>query len=254
MKKNLLLALTCVTVIASAQTTHIVHCLAGCPTGASDTNDLVIREIYALSNNKDTKFADWVAYRVTRETIGTSRSLDRDWDNDDLLDASDTLETGDYSGAHATLQTDRGHQAPLASFAGTHFWRVTNFLSNVTPQKSNLNQGPWANLESAVRDAAHEAGQVYVVTGPTYEDDHEQLELPGADETHAVPTGYFKVVAENNGRITSFRFDQDADRQMDYCDGIVELDDVETVTGLDLFPRNEHWPTGNMDAKLGCNE
>lgn len=252
MKSILLFALACLTVIASAQTVHIVHCLAGCPTGAADTNDLVVREIYALSNNKDTKFADWVAYRVTRETIGTSRSLDRDWENDELLDESATLETGDYTRAHSTLRTDRGHQAPLASFAGTHFWRVTNILSNVTPQKSELNQGPWARLESAVRDVAHDEGEVYVVTGPTYDSDQQQLELPEADETHTVPTGYFKVIALSNGRVSSFLFDQDENRQMDYCDGIVDFDDVETATGLDFFPRNEHWPTGNMDAKLGC--
>lgn len=41
---------------------------------------------------------------------------------------------------------------------------------------------------------------------------------------------------------------------MDYCDGIADFDDVETATGLGLFPRNDRWPTGNMVAKLGCEE
>ena len=71
----------------------IVHCLDGdCPTGALETNVTVVREIYALSNNAQTKLADWVAYRVTNQTIGTSNSLDRNWQNDDLLDPVDTLE------------------------------------------------------------------------------------------------------------------------------------------------------------------
>ena len=54
-------------------------------------------------------------------------------------------------------------------------------------------------LESAVRDAAYVAGQVYVVTGPTFAPDEDAMRLPGGDEPHSVPTGYFKVVADGNG-------------------------------------------------------
>lgn len=48
------------------------HCLHGCPTGASAINDVIVREIYTLSSNDFTKQADWVAYRVTPDTIGSS--------------------------------------------------------------------------------------------------------------------------------------------------------------------------------------
>ena len=60
--------------VATGQTVQSFHCLASCPSGAPATNTLLIREIYALSNNPETKFADWVAYRVTADTIGPSRS------------------------------------------------------------------------------------------------------------------------------------------------------------------------------------
>lgn len=56
---------------------HTFHCLHGCPVGAPGTNDVVVREIYTLSSNDLTKMADWVAYRVTKESIG--QSGDRDW-------------------------------------------------------------------------------------------------------------------------------------------------------------------------------
>ena len=247
------LALICMPAIALAQNIHVVHCLAGCPAGTPETNDLVVREIYALSNNEETKFADWVAYRVTRETIGTSDSLDRNWQNDDLLAPDATLEDDDYAGASAALGTDRGHQAPLASFAGTRFWRETNVLSNITPQKSALNQGPWVRLETAVRDAAYALREVYVVTGPTFDPSQQAMQLPRADEPHSVPTGYFKVVADSTGRLTAFLFDQDVPRRMDYCEGIVTLDSVEEATGLDLFPREPNWPTGSLRASIGCS-
>lgn len=249
----LALALCCLPVTAYAQEMHIVHCLnGGCPTGASATNDLVVREIYALSNNGNTKFADWVAYRVTRETIGTSDSLVRKWKKDDLLNQDDTLERGDYKGANDKIKTDRGHQAPLAAFAGTHFWRVTNILSNITPQKSSLNKGPWQKLETAVRDTAYQLKELYVVTGPLFDPNENQMTLPEADEDHIVPTGYFKVIAhKKSNRHLAFIFDQDVDGSMDYCKGIASLTEVETKSSLEIFPRAENW-SGGLRTDLGC--
>ena len=230
---------------------HIVHCVAGCPTGVPSTNDLIVREIYALSSNDRKKLADWVAYRVTRTTIGVSDSLGRSWKADPFLAESETLEKEDYSKASEKYQYDKGHQAPLASFAGTVFRRATNYLSNITPQKQDLNRGPWRHLESAVRDAAYDRRQLYVLTGPLY--DGTSMEgLPGADEPHVVPTGYWKVIAAEGGRISAFTFDQDTPRKAEYCDARVPLSEVESRSGLVLFPRRPAWPTGNLDTDLGC--
>ena len=237
--------------VARAEETHIVHCLAGCPTGAPSTNDLVVREIFALSSNDTTKLADWVAYRVTRTTIGVSDSLERSWKADPFLADNETLEKGDYAKAHSKYGYDKGHQAPLASFAGTVFWRVTNYLSNITPQKKGLNRGPWKDLESAVRDAAYHLRQLYVVTGPLY-DKTEMQDLPEADEQHVVPTGYWKVIATKGGRITAFIFDQDTPRKAKYCARRARLSDIEARADLDLFPRKSAWPKGNLDTVLGC--
>ena len=252
-------AICCLPAIGFAQEIHIAHCVdGGCPTGAPTTNDLVVREIYALSNNRDTKFADWVAYRVTRETIGTSDSLERTWKNDDLLNPSDTLEgeekdEDDYKSAHQTIDTDRGHQAPLAAFAGTRFWRATNILSNITPQKISLNRGPWNRLEGAVRDAAYELREVYVVTGPLFDGDENGMKLPKADEDHKIPTDYFKVIAHNGSkRLVSFIFGQGAARNMDYCQAIVTLTEVEQKSGLKIFPRTKGW-SEDMRSELGCD-
>ena len=236
---------------ARAGELHIVHCLAGCPTGAPSTNDLVVREIFTLSSNDTTKLADWVAYRVTRTTMGASDSLQRNWKPDPFLAENETLEKGDYAKAHSKYEYDRGHQAPLASFAGTLFWRATNYLSNITPQKKSLNRGPWKHLESAVRHAAYHLGQLYVVTGPLY--DGTKMEgLPEADEPHVVPTGYWKVIATKGGRISALIFDQETPRDTAYCHGRAPLSDVEARSGLDLFPRQPTWPTGNLDMFLGC--
>ena len=109
------------------------NCVYGCPTGVS--GEEIERSIYTLSNNATTKFADWVAYNVTSLTIdGGTRS--RNFRSDPDIDSDDRLEAADYTGAHAAIGTDRGHQVPLASFSNATDWEDVNYLSNITPQSS----------------------------------------------------------------------------------------------------------------------
>ncbi|MFC4352282.1 DNA/RNA non-specific endonuclease [Fodinicurvata halophila] len=235
---------------AEARDIHIAHCLAGCPESAADSNPLVVREIFTFSANDETKLADWVAYKVTPSTIGTSSSLNRSWKDDEFLDDPQVLERDDYKYAHREVGYDRGHLAPLAAFAGTVYWRATNIISNIAPQKSDMNQGAWRYLETAVRDAAYELGGVYVITGPLYEE--PMPELPNADEVHEVPSAYWKVISTPNGRLSAFVMDQDIPRDADYCAYTVSLSEIEERTDLDLFPREPGWPKNSLDAQLGC--
>ena len=240
---------------ASAQEIHIVHCYNGqCPSGAPVTNDLVVREIYALSNNDDRKFADWVAYRVTRETIGTSADLNRGWQTDTFLAEEETVEAGngaadDYQGAYTAHDYHRGHQAPLAAFAGTGFWRTTNIYSNITPQKGPLNGGAWMRLETAVRDAAYAERELWVVTGPLYERDMPPLDNAG--EPHVVPSGYWKVILNEHGDATAFIMDQELPSSAEHCDQRTSLAEVERRSGLSLFP-SATVQSGAFDQHLGC--
>ena len=61
--------------LAGAQEIHAGLCLHGCPSGSPASNDIVIRNGYLLSSNNATKFADWVAYRVTKSAIGATAAL-----------------------------------------------------------------------------------------------------------------------------------------------------------------------------------
>jgi endonuclease G len=190
-----------------------VHCPYSCPENP-EGNDLIFNHIYALSNNPNTKFADWVAYEVNPINYGVSPG--RDWGKEPLLDENETLEEADYKGANRSeLEADRGHQAPLATFAGSRYWYEANYLSNITPQDKDLNQGPWKELEDAVRDAATYEHPLYVITGPTF--DNPMPSMPGADEPHQVPSGYFKIVYDKSGGV-AFWMGQDSGRKDDFCD------------------------------------
>ncbi len=221
---------------AKAEELHIQHCLHGCPAGAPITNDLIVREIYVLSSNDTTKFADWVAYQVTEDTIGPTQS--RNFKKDPLLARHETLVPSDYTDANAVLGTQRGHQAPLASFTGTEHWRDTNYLSNITPQQGALNGGAWGVLEQRVRDLAEEPSvtAVYVMTGTLYE--QAMHPLPQANEFHLVPSGYWKVVATEDGatiKVAAFTFGQDTPSGADICDHLVTVRAVEQRSGLNFF-------------------
>ncbi len=220
---------------------HAKHFFHGYPTGTPVTNDLIIRDIYALSNNDARKFADWVCFRLDKSTVTGESISERDWESDPWLSEEETLEPDDYKGANRALKVDRGHQAPLASFRGTDDWRETNYLSNITPQRSDLNQGAWVALESAIRDLAGRSDDpVFVMTGPLFERAMEPM--PGADEPHEVPSGYWCIVCQEeesrrDRRIDcgAFLFDQETPRDADFMDFQVAIDEIEMRCGLDFL-------------------
>ena len=237
---------------AAAQSLVTEACMGVCPQGPGTlANQVIVRPAYTLSNNPITKFADWIAYTVDARHFGPSRT--RNWKADPDLPDSATLEPADYRDASAVLKTDRGHQAPLASFAGMESWATTNYLSNITPQSSALNQGPWVRLEMAVRDlASRSGGTVHVVTGPLYE--RPMPPLPRADEPHVVPSGYFKIVAIGRGRsVVAFLMDQALGRSDDFCATRVAMYEVEARTRLTFFAGREAiGDPAAVFAGLGC--
>ena len=230
-------------IISIAVFSHEIHCkhfLYGMPQGSPDTNDIIIRDCYALSSDDNTKFADWVCYRLTKAEITGSVSQTRTWKADPWLDETETLEPNDYKDANSDIGTDRGHQAPLASFKGTNCWSDTNYLSNITPQKSDLNQGAWKKLEDAVRHCISSSSDhnftLWVITGPIYGD--TTMKLPKADEFHKVPKAYWKIVATKSGtgiQVNAFIMPQDTPRAAHFQDYQTTVDEIEHDTGLDFF-------------------
>lgn len=224
---------------------HSKHWLFGAPQGAPVTNDLIIRDSYALLNNRTTKLADWVTYRLTPQEVSGTVDLNRTepnrtWRADPWLQDSETLEPlgpNDYTGASSAHDYQRGHQAPLASFKGSHAARELNYFSNITPQRADLNAGPWARLEEAVREHVRRWENVWVMTGPLYES--PMPALPQANEPHIVPSGYWKIIADwDSGtgvRVAAFIMTQDVARSADIADFAVSIADVEQRAGLTFF-------------------
>jgi len=216
---------------------HCKHFFYGYPFGSPETNDLIIRDIYALSNNDQTKFADWVAYRLTAREVLGDLTVKRKWTADPWLSEDETLEPeSDYKGAFNSIKTNRGHQAPLAAFKGSVSASQTNYLSNITPQMADLNQGAWVRLENAVRDIIKDCKVAYIMTGPLYEE--EMPSLPNCDEPHKIPSAYWKIICvEEAGEISAaaFIFNQDTPRNSKLKDHLVTIDEIEERSGFDFL-------------------
>ncbi|PMO52712.1 DNA/RNA endonuclease [Vibrio breoganii] len=223
------------------------NCPIGCPSLEIEGNVVIFERLYALSQNKKTQFADWVAYEVDVLNFGTTTN--RTWKNNPLLDDNERLEKGDYSNASDTLDIDRGHQAPLASFVGSRYWPTLNYLSNITPQSKSLNQGAWKNLEEAVRDAVSFRDNLYVITGTLYLE--EMDDLPKADETHSIPSDYYKIVYDEKGHSAAFVMSQNTPRDKDYCKTKKAMSQLRAIVPYSL--PNELGDSNEILERLGCS-
>jgi endonuclease G len=133
----------------------------------------------------------------------------------------------------------RGHQAASADFSADEKWMEDTFVfSNAVPQEgAGFNSSIWSQLEDRVRDIAVERGEVYVVTGPVYQDVRgkdvvvpkrqnpcgRRIELPAlprkqvcggnpgpepepsCNDRVAIPAGLFKIIVDPQlGRVNAY--------------------------------------------------
>lgn len=252
----------------TAQSVHIAHCLSACPAGEASSNEIVVRHLFAASINAQTGLADWVAYRVLRDTIGVASLLPRRWQADDLL-ALDSASVQLLEDEPAVIQpgaggqqdraygvneisinpADRGRFVPMSSFAGTPYWDELNYISNLAPLPVDLRTGSWSRLDQSINELASRIGEVFVVSGPLY-----QIQQPLNVTTSVAvnrPIAYFKVIASTTA-LAAFVFKQDLESHANYCDQQSSLQQIETISGLTLFPRLQDYTFAELHSKLGC--
>ena len=96
---------------------------------------------------------------------------------------------------------------------------------------------PWKAVEEAVRAYVRLGKTVWVMTGPLYEQPMDPL--PEANETHTMPSGYWKVVLafddQNDPVIAAFAMPQ-SPATSDAASFAVSLDEVDQRTGFQVMP------------------
>lgn len=253
----------------SAQTVHIAHCMAGCPVNdggiLSDDSELIVRQLFVASINSRTGLSDWQAYRVLADSVGVASLLPRAWYEDSLVSPNvasanviddgqqfvqalpiDAEERSYQLNEINILSEDQGRLVPMSSFAGTPYWSELNFLSNMAALPFELRAGSWSRLDQAINALANKTGEVFVVTGPIY-DDRERVD----DDALINPSAYFKVISTRYA-MSAFIFSSDVRQHVNFCDQLSTMEVVEGRSGLDLFPQRGNDFTDTLHAQLGC--
>lgn len=196
------------------------------PIGHCTDAVLVFTDLFALALNPTTKFADWVAYRVTAASQAGRNSIARNWVH---RYPEGTLEASDYRHSGYSM----GHLCPLASVrADADAWQV-NWTGSIAPQRQELNAGPWLKFEDFTRELARVHGLAMVAVGPLYE-----LPMPPmaeCDEPHTVPSSYWaRVQVPSTSQQHAWIVPQSAEQRDPLQWYEVTADEVEARSGVSL--------------------
>jgi DNA/RNA endonuclease G (NUC1) len=158
--------------IATASTTasYVGNAEFGEPTDANASDDFIVRRAqYTLSYSKTRGTPNWVSYELEASHFGPEDRCEC-FTFDPALPADFThYTTADYTGAGAAAGygIDRGHLArSFDRTSGSLDNATTFYFSNIIPQAADLNQGPWAAMESHLGDLARfQNKEVYIIAG-----------------------------------------------------------------------------------------
>jgi len=204
----------------------------------SKDGTLLCRTGYLLAHDGDFKTPIWVAERLTREKALEKLTRKDSFKPDPDLTPGNRAELSDYKGSGY----DRGHMAPSADFTWSREAMDESFyLSNMVPQNGPNNQQIWANLEAQVRDWAILRGELYIYTGPVYNDDRAERTI-GKNKV-GVPDGLYKVIYDPERKeAIAFLLPNEAIPTKDLPNYTTTVREIEYITGLNFLsklPRKE---------------
>ncbi len=143
-----------------------VHLSIGIPHDNDTTDDyIIVRKQYALSYNKNTNITNWVSYELNSKWYGDAPRYSGSF-------ISDTSLPIDYLRVKHTDYTntgfDRGHLVRSEERTDNDEDNKSTFLlTNVIPQRPDLNRGPWLNFEYYCEDLCKKQNkELFIITGP----------------------------------------------------------------------------------------
>jgi endonuclease G, mitochondrial len=202
---------------------------------------------------------EWVAYEIKRYPGVLPKSPERpDWMTDKILfEAKIAPADASYHFAKAwsdanpksrLLGYDRGHMCMKQ-----HAWRMgadadwnTHTVLNACPQRADLNQGIWLDLENKTAKWADKYGAVWIITGPIIygKEAINWLGQENLDEVMvAIPDAFFKIVVRENPDspkpfVLAFIYPQRGlqyRQNKDHRPFLTNVDAIEHFTGLDFL-------------------
>ncbi len=202
--------------------------------GRPEVEDVRIleNEGYFVGYSEDTRNPAWVAYRLFEVHDLNSPKRPSRFTIDERTKAE--VKHDDYTRSGY----DRGHMAPnygIATRFGKDGQKETFMMSNIVPQRPNLNRRVWRELEWKIaRFYGQHCEEVWIVTGPIYEGEAKELE-----SGVRIPDAFFKIAVDLRGgeiRVMPFIFLQESEGDEWMRRHLVSVDSIEALTQIDFFP------------------
>ena len=223
------------------------HWPAALPVKSFDKNPIILHDIFILQFDLKKRLAVFLAYFLSPQIVWGSSKQERTYVLDPFLNEENSLSYKDYKGAGNCDKKgrkygyDKGHLAPLGSFKASAYAYQAQYMSNIAPQKSNLNQGPWREFEERVRAFVKTGREVQILTGPVYGRESKKTApcwKAAQSKISELPESYFKIVL-NYKRSKFFScsviMPQTADRRAHPKIFEVKIQKIESQTGLDIL-------------------
>lgn len=173
-----------------------------------------------------------VAEHLDAARVGAARRLERvdEFHPEPSLPRGVRAELSDF----ARSGYDRGHMAPNGDMPDREAAHASFSTANLVAQSPQSNRGLWAELESAVRGLATRDGDVYVVTGPTFEGES----VASLGGRVLVPTRLWKAVWDPSLGAGAYV----APNAPGWEYEVVSIAELTRRTGVDPFPGLDEGP------------
>lgn len=149
---------------------------------------------------------------------------------------------------------DRGHMAPNYAIAAVHGREAqldTFLMSNISPQRPDLNRRVWQRLEAEViENFTERLGTLWVTTGPIFDD-----RITRMASWIEIPDAFYKIlVAPGDGRtpvrMLAFIVPQGVRGDEPLERFVVSVNEVEARTGLDFFSELPEEAERALEARI----
>lgn len=218
--------------------------------GVPSLADVIVeREGYALGYSEEHEQSLWVIYRLTKEeVIANNVARSNDYRFDPEISSGSALPEDYLNSGY-----DKGHLAPAADMKWSQKAMSDSFyMSNISPQNHDFNNGIWLSLEEWVRRVAIKEEDIYVVTGPIFSSDNKETI---GSRNITVPTEFYKVV-----------FDMTPPRKMigfvipnkptenNLIAFVIPVSKIEEKTGLVFFDKLNEDEVKGLKMKIEINQ
>jgi endonuclease G, mitochondrial len=192
------------------------------------TGQIVKHKCYTLAYSEENEQAFWVYYILTSENFNKTQDRTDNWRVDTLI-TTGSATTSDYTGSGYV----KGHLCSAASMTQNYTaMSETFYMSNMSPQKTEFNDGIWKKLENQEKNWVENYKKVWVITGPIF---INNIDTIGKTNRITVPGSFYKVIFNGENQMIGFIIPNEKSSAA-LTAFAFPVDTIERRTKINFFP------------------